>query len=106
MNLKIIAEKVKNNERISTDEGLLLYEKAELGFLGVLANHIRESKHKNNTYFIRNLHIEPSNICVYNCRFCSYSDKNSNLSWDYSIEEIIDNLKNQLEIRNLNIENN
>jgi aminodeoxyfutalosine synthase len=94
--LKLIARKVNNNERICEEDGILLYEQGELGFLGVLANHVRESKHSNNTYFIRNLHIEPSNICVYNCRFCSYSDKNSDICWDYSIEEIIENLKTRI----------
>jgi aminodeoxyfutalosine synthase len=68
--LKKIAEKVRSNERISFDEGLLLYEKAELGYLGVLANYIREKRHGNKTYFNRNFHIEPTNLCVYDCKFC------------------------------------
>jgi aminodeoxyfutalosine synthase len=71
--LKNIAEKVLNNERITFDEGVLLYEKGELGFVGTLANYIRNKKHGDNTYFNRNFHVEPTNICVYTCKFCSYS---------------------------------
>ena len=65
--LKHIAQKVQNNERITFDEGVLLYEKGELSYLGVLANYIREKKHGDKTYFNRNFHIEPTNLCVYDC---------------------------------------
>ena len=63
--LKSIAEKVYAKQRITFEEGVLLYNKAELGYLGVLANYIREQKNGNNVYFNRNFHIEPTNICVF-----------------------------------------
>ncbi|MBM3401299.1 MAG: aminofutalosine synthase MqnE [Bacteroidetes bacterium] len=89
--LKYIAEKVKLNKRISLEEGILLYEKAELGFLGVLANYIRERRHGNKTYFNRNFHIEPTNLCVYDCKFCSYSVliKEKSQGWEYTMEEMM-----------------
>ena len=68
--LKSIAEKVYHDERITFNEGLLLYEKGELGFLGSLANYIREKKHGDNVYFNRNFHIEPTNMCLFDCKFC------------------------------------
>src|ERR1700741_3420236 len=71
--LKAIAEKVFKGERISFDEGVTLYKKAELGFLGTLANFVREKKSGNHVYFNHNFHVEPTNICVYSCAFCSYS---------------------------------
>jgi aminodeoxyfutalosine synthase len=87
---KNIASKIFNNQRISSDEGLLLFEKAELGFLGCLANFIRQKKNGKNTYFKINVHLEPSNICVFNCKFCSYSRQAGEKgSWDLSDEEII-----------------
>ncbi|MCK4661565.1 MAG: aminofutalosine synthase MqnE [Bacteroidales bacterium] len=92
--LKIIAEKVFNNERIKKNEGVILFEKGEIGYLGVLANYIREKLHGKNTYFNRNFHIEPTNICIYKCKFCSYSRKiNDKDSWEYSIEEIVEKVK-------------
>jgi len=93
--LLTIAEKVFNKTRISPDEGLYLYEKATLGFLGVLANHIREERHGDFVFFNRNFHIEPTNICVFDCKFCSYSRllKNKNEGWELSEEEIIDKLR-------------
>ena len=90
--LKHIAEKVYAEERITFDEGILLFEKGEVGFLGSLANYIREKKNGNKVYFNRNFHIEPTNICVFDCKFCSYSRllKNKDGAWELSEKEILD----------------
>lgn len=90
-----IAEKVLHNERISFEEGVLLYEKGELGFVGMLANFIRNQKHGNNTYFNRNFHVEPTNICVYSCKFCSYSRllKHREEGWELSVQDILNEIK-------------
>lgn len=94
---KNIAEKVWNSERISFEEGVFLYEKGDLNFLGSLANQIRNKKHGDITYFNKNFHIEPTNICVFDCKFCSYSrllrDKGGNESWEMSEEEIYAKLR-------------
>jgi len=95
LQLKDIALKVQNKERITFDEGVYLYEHAELGYLGVLANYIREQKHGDKTYFNRNFHIEPTNLCVYTCNFCSYSRliKNREDGWEMSVDAMMDVLK-------------
>ncbi|MBB5636983.1 aminodeoxyfutalosine synthase [Pedobacter cryoconitis] len=93
--LRGIALKVQQKERITFDEGVYLYEHAELGFLGVLANYIREQKHGDKTYFNRNFHIEPTNVCIYTCNFCSYSRliKNKEDGWEMSVDGMMDILK-------------
>ncbi len=93
--LRTIAQKIAQNERISFDEGVILYEKAELSYLGVLANYIREERHGNTTYFNRNFHIEPTNLCVYDCKFCSYSRllKQKEEGWAYTMEEMLNIVK-------------
>ncbi|MEJ2900982.1 aminofutalosine synthase MqnE [Pedobacter panaciterrae] len=93
--LKAIAQKVQNQERITFDEGVYLYEHAELGYLGALANHIREQKHGDKTYFNRNFHLEPTNLCVYDCKFCSYSRliKQKEEGWALTMEEMLDVVK-------------
>jgi aminodeoxyfutalosine synthase len=93
--LKQIAKKVACSERISDQDALLLYQKASLGFVGILANYIREKKHGDVTYFNRNFHVEPTNICIYTCTFCSYSRlmKKRSEGWEYNIEQILDIVK-------------
>lgn len=90
--LRDIAQKVKDNQRISFDEGVYLYEHAELNYLGIIANYIREKKHGDKTYFNRNFHIEPTNVCVYDCKFCSYSRliKNKDEGWEMQVEDMMD----------------
>jgi aminodeoxyfutalosine synthase len=93
--LKNIAQKVLEAKRISTFEGVLLYEKGSLGFLGSLANYVREKKNGDKVYFNRNIHIEPTNICVFDCKFCSYSRllKHKEEGWELSEEQILDKIR-------------
>jgi len=93
--LSIIAEKVQNNERITDTEGLLLFEKASLPFVGALANSIREKLHGDFTYFNRNFHIEPTNVCVFSCNFCSYSRlyAHKEEGWELTGDQMLDIVK-------------
>ncbi|HPE96719.1 MAG: aminofutalosine synthase MqnE [Chitinophagales bacterium] len=92
MNLQKIVNKVLQHERISPEDGVMLYEKAGTGLLGALANHIREERHGDTTYFNRNFHIEPTNLCVFSCKFCSYSRliKQQDEGWVMTKEQMLD----------------
>jgi len=89
--LQRIANKIMNKERILFDEGVTLFEKGSLSWLGALANFVREQKHGNKTYFNKNFHIEPTNVCVFSCKFCSYSKLYANREegWELSIEQMM-----------------
>jgi len=89
--LKSIANKVIQHERITSQDALLLYQQGEIGFLGALANFVREEKYGNKTFFNRNFHIEPTNVCVFSCAFCSYSKlyKNREDGWEMSIDQML-----------------
>jgi len=93
--LRRIADKVTKDQRIDFEEGLYLFDHASLGYLGTLANYVRERKHGDNTYFNRNFHIEPTNVCLYTCSFCSYSRliKKRDEGWEYSLDDILDIVK-------------
>lgn len=90
-----IAKKVELQQRINPEEGLLLFENGELGFLGMLADQVRARLNGQNAYFIRNFHIEPTNICVNRCRFCSYSHHFSKVKWELTVDEIIEKVNAQ-----------
>ena len=93
--LSSIQEKVYDGERITEEEGLMLFEKGSLPFLGSLANYIREKKHGDTTYFNRNFHIEPTNVCVFTCNFCSYSRLYAHREegWELSAEQMMHMVK-------------
>jgi aminodeoxyfutalosine synthase len=92
--LRIIADKIVANERISPEDGLFLFKNTDLASLGLLAGIVRRKHNGNNAYFNRNFHIEPTNKCIYNCRFCSYHKPEGDPeSWEYSHEEMLDIVK-------------
>ncbi|HQR93615.1 MAG: aminofutalosine synthase MqnE [Bacteroidetes bacterium 24-39-8] len=89
--LKKIGEKILNKERISFEDGVLLFEQGTLSYLGALANWVREDKHGDKTYFNRNFHIEPTNLCVFSCKFCAYSKLYAHREegWELSIDQMM-----------------
>ena len=87
--VELIAAKVRRGERISGDEALTLWRKAPLWLLGELAVGIKREKSGDKVFFNRNFHLEPTNLCVFNCKFCSYRrTKGSPEAWDYSMEQM------------------
>jgi aminodeoxyfutalosine synthase len=87
--LKPIARKVLAGERLSIDDGILLYRSPDLLAVGWLANHVREKRHGNVTYFNVNRHINPTNVCVAHCRLCAFGrDASSPGAYTFALEEI------------------
>jgi aminodeoxyfutalosine synthase len=93
--LKSIGQKIIQNERISFEDGVALFEKASLPFVGALANWKRTELHGDRTYFNRNFHIEPTNVCVFSCKFCSYSKlyAHKEEGWELTIDQMMDIVK-------------
>ena len=93
--LLAIANKLDAGERLTREDGITLFEKGTLSELGIMANHIREKRHGHKTYFNRNFHIEPTNVCVFSCKFCSYSRLYSKREegWELSIEEMMEKVR-------------
>ena len=87
--LKPIAEKVLAGERLDFDDGVALYRTNDLLAVGWLANHIREQRHGNVTYYNINRHINPSNICVAHCRLCAFGrSPDAPGAYTFALEEI------------------
>ena len=67
-----LRDKVFAGTRLTFDDGLFLDRHADLFALGEMANHVREKKNGNVTYYNVNQHLNPTNVCVYRCAFCSF----------------------------------
>ena len=93
--LKTIGQKIIQNERINFEEGVALFEKSSLPYVGALANWKRNELHGDLTYFNRNFHIEPTNVCVFSCKFCSYSKlyAHKEEGWELTIDQMMDIVK-------------
>jgi aminodeoxyfutalosine synthase len=93
--LQQIGNKIIREERLSDEEGLLLFENASLSYVGALANFVRLRLHGEKTFFNRNFHIEPTNVCVFSCHFCSYSRlyAKRDEGWELTIDQMLDIVK-------------
>lgn len=93
--LQQIGKKVISSTRLTDEDGLLLFQKGSLSFTGTLANYVRMRMHGDKTYFNRNFHIEPTNVCVFSCHFCAYSRLYAHREegWELSVDQMLDIVK-------------
>lgn len=70
--LQAVGLKVVHGQRITEADALLLYQQADLALLALLASTVAQRLNGNNVLYNKNFHIEPTNLCRYSCRFCSY----------------------------------
>jgi aminodeoxyfutalosine synthase len=98
VSLSAIANKVRDGAPLSRADGLVLYQHPNLMEVGALANEVRERLHGDRTYWNRNLHINPTNVCVASCKLCSFSRRRPDAEGAYvlGVEEAVDKLRARL----------
>ena len=90
MKIDQIEEKVLSNKRLTRHDGIELFKSNDLLALGRLATHVAQKKNGNRVHFVRNMHINPTNICVNRCKFCAFSrSKGEPGAYEMSIEDIL-----------------
>ncbi|PLX17232.1 MAG: aminofutalosine synthase MqnE [Salinivirgaceae bacterium] len=90
LNIDSIVDKAFRHERLSLEEALFLTENISIPKLGSIANDLNSVKNHDKVFFNRNIHIEPTNICVNHCLFCSYRRrKGEEGSWEYSVSDML-----------------
>ncbi len=86
-----IAQKVVNQDRLSFEDGVRLYQTSDILALGILANYANVMRNGTNVYFVQNRHINPTNICALHCNFCSFRrDSYEPDAYIWTIEQIIE----------------
>ena len=94
MTITDIAKKLESGIRIDATEAKLLWEKAPLWLLARLATEAKERKSGDKVFYNKNFHLEPTNICLFECRFCSYRRRKGEVgAWDYSMEEVLEQVE-------------
>lgn len=89
--LKPIQDKVSAGERLTFEEGVILFQTPDLLGVGNLANIVRERLNGDHTYFIHNRHINPTNICIHSCQFCAFGTKAGQPgAYEKSLDEIFE----------------
>jgi len=92
--IRDLLDKAEAGERLSREDGVRLFESDDLAALGWAANVVRERRHGDVAYYLRNRHINYSNICKYDCMFCSFfrSSKEEEGAWEWSVDEVLEHV--------------
>lgn len=94
--------KVAEGERLTFHDGVRLFRSRELMAIGAMANAVRERKNGNAAYFVRNMHLNPTNVCTVDCRFCGfyrpYREKDRGWTWtlEHCLAEVRKNLRDAI----------
>jgi aminodeoxyfutalosine synthase len=94
--LGLIRDKVLAGQRLTDEDGLRLLQADDLAALGSLADHVREARHGDLVFYNRNVHLNPTNVCVASCKFCSFARKDDQrasdgytMSLDEAVEKVL-----------------
>jgi aminodeoxyfutalosine synthase len=100
MSFLALGQKVRSGVALSLADGLELYQHPNLLEVGALANEVRERLHGDRTYFNRNLHINPTNVCVAACKLCSFSRRDASAAGAFvlTVEQAVDKLRARLAV--------
>jgi aminodeoxyfutalosine synthase len=91
-----IRNKVLSGKRLTEAEALRLFKSDDIFSLASIASYIAEKKNGKKAYFVRNRHINPTNICVNRCRFCAFSrSKEQEGAYEMTVSEISKQLRTE-----------
>jgi len=94
MDFKELKQRLVSGGRLTDRETVSLFETEDIFSLGELANHISERKNKKLIHFIKNMHINPGNICINRCKFCAFSRSEGEAgAYSFTIDEMVERAK-------------
>jgi aminodeoxyfutalosine synthase len=99
-----IRKKVRSGVRLTRNDALQLFGTDDIFTLGDLAAYSASLRNSGNAYYIRNIHINPTNICVNRCRFCAFSrTRGEDGAYELTIEEILRKIGHEMPISEAHI---
>ena len=90
-----VRDKVLAGERLGEDDALRVLEAPDLAAVGALANHVREARHGDLTFYNKNVHLNFTNVCVASCKFCSFArpdDRAASEGYTMRLDEAVDHV--------------
>ena len=94
-----IYARVQDGQRLAYEDGVRLFRSRELMAVGALADIVRERKNGNDAYFVRNMHLNPTNVCTVDCKFCGFYRpyRHKERGWTWSLDRCLQEVRNRLD---------
>jgi len=93
-----VFEKVLDGRRLSFEDGLKILRSRDILTIGEMASYVNEKINGKNVYFIVNLHINPTNVCIGTCKFCAFSRKKGEEgSYELTVDQILSKIQNHID---------
>ncbi len=88
-----IWDKIQRGTRLSLEDGVAMFRSNDLISIGKMAHAVQQEKSGDAVYYVLNQKIEPTNICVLECKFCDFAVKpGSPEGYEMTIKQILDKL--------------
>ena len=92
--LEPLWDKVRGGERLTREDGRLLFDTDDLHGLGRMADHVKRARHGDQVFFVLNRYVNPTNVCVLSCSFCDFARKPGEAgAFENSIEDVLEMIK-------------
>ena len=92
----IITKKIENHVRLDKEDAVSLFESDDIFQIAELAAKVCNNLNGDRVFYVRNHHINPTNICVNRCKFCAFSrSKGQDGAYEYTISDIIEKLSHK-----------
>ena len=99
-----IRKKVEDGARLSGEDALKLFRSDDIFTLGELASITASRLNKGIAYYVRNIHVNPTNICVNRCRFCAFSrSKGEEGAYELSIDDVLGRIREAMPVEEVHI---
>jgi len=92
-----IYARVADGQRLSYEDGVRMFRSHELMAIGAMANLVRERKNGDDAFFARNMHLNPTNVCTVDCKFCGFYRpyRKKEKGWSWSLDRCLDEVRNR-----------
>jgi aminodeoxyfutalosine synthase len=90
-------EKVLEKKRLGREDGLTVLNTWDLVALGRMADYVKRSMSGDHVYFVINRQLNPTNLCVLDCKFCDFAAKPLEPhAYEMSMEQVLGHLSDEL----------
>lgn len=86
-----IVDRIRRGDRLTPSDAVSLFGEEDVHALAELANEAKRRRHGSVAYYVRNMHLNYTNICIHSCKFCGFARKPGEKGgWEMDVERVLE----------------